>query len=180
MGDRVDGALPVFGEVLEAFGGFEAKAANDGQGCISYGGEHLWSMAGVGSGLILAACDVANVMQPVLDTPVAARQPQKLVRTSLVGGQTCNGVDGFSAFLAANDTLTGNAANLRETGPGWAQERGQRRGCFQPPDLNPAMAFLDRLRASKIRRRRPYLRGGKRARRPARYRPSMPAGCPSR
>jgi hypothetical protein len=34
-GDGIDGALSVLGEVLETFGGFEAKAPNDRQGCIS-------------------------------------------------------------------------------------------------------------------------------------------------
>jgi hypothetical protein len=58
--------------VLETFDGFEAKATNDRQGCISQCGERLWSMASVGPGLILSACDVANVMQAVLDTPMPA------------------------------------------------------------------------------------------------------------
>jgi len=63
----------VLGEVLEALGWFEAKATNDGQGGISQGGEYLWGMASVGPGLILAAGDIANVMQTVLDTPMPAR-----------------------------------------------------------------------------------------------------------
>jgi hypothetical protein len=57
-------------EVLEAFGGFEAKALNDRQRGVSQGGEHLGSMAGIGPGLILSACDVANVVQTVLDALV--------------------------------------------------------------------------------------------------------------
>jgi hypothetical protein len=63
----------MLGEVLEAFGGFEAKATNDRQGCIAECGEYLWSMAGVGPGLIFSACDIANVMQAVLDTPMTTR-----------------------------------------------------------------------------------------------------------
>jgi hypothetical protein len=113
-------------------------------------------MAGVGPRLILSACDVANVVQPVLDTPVCPRQRQELIRTSLLGGQTCNGVDGLGAFLAPNDTLASDAAYLRETSPGWGQERGQRGGCIQTPGLNPAMIFLNGLSAPKVRRRRPY------------------------
>jgi hypothetical protein len=35
LGDCIDGALAVLGEVLEAFGGFEAEAPNDRQRCIS-------------------------------------------------------------------------------------------------------------------------------------------------
>jgi hypothetical protein len=82
-------------------------------------------MAGIGSGLILSACDVSNVMQAVFDTPMPAREREKLVRTGFLGGQTCDGVDGFGAFVTPNDTLTGNAADLCETGPGWRQEGGQ-------------------------------------------------------
>ena len=82
-------------------------------------------MAGVGPRLILSAGDVANVVQPVLNTPMCARQRQELIRTRLVCGQTCNGVDGLGAFLVPNDTLAGNAADLREASPGRGQERGQ-------------------------------------------------------
>ena len=73
LSDGIDGVLAVLGEVLEAFDGFEAKAANDRQRGVSQGGERLRSMPGVGPGLILSACDVANVMQTVLDTPMLAR-----------------------------------------------------------------------------------------------------------
>jgi hypothetical protein len=147
----------MLGEVLEAFDGFETKATNDGQRGISQGGEHLRSMACVGPCLILSACDVANIVQTILDTPMCPRQRQELIRSRLLGSQTCNGVDGFGAFLVPNDTLAGNAAHLRETSPGRGQEGGQRSGCFQPPGLDPTVTFLDGLSASKIRRRRPCL-----------------------
>ena len=112
-------------EVLEAFDGFETQSTNDRQRGVSQCREYLRSMARISSGLILSACDVANVVQSILDAPVRPRQRQELVRTSLLGGQTCDGIDGLGGFLAPNDTLTGNAAYLRETRPGWGQERGQ-------------------------------------------------------
>jgi hypothetical protein len=52
----------MLGEVLKALGRFKTKAPNDRQRGVSQGGERLRSMAGVGPGLILSACDVANVM----------------------------------------------------------------------------------------------------------------------
>jgi hypothetical protein len=60
--DGIDGALSVLGEVLETFDGFEAKASDHRQRGVSQRGEHLGSMAGIGPGLILSACDVANVV----------------------------------------------------------------------------------------------------------------------
>jgi hypothetical protein len=73
LSNGVDGALAVLGEVLETFDGLETEATNDRQCGVSQGGEHLRSVAGIGPGLILSACDVANVVQSVLDTPVFPR-----------------------------------------------------------------------------------------------------------
>jgi hypothetical protein len=41
-------------------------------------------MAGVGSGLILSTCDIPNVVQTVLDTPMLARSHQQFVRPGLL------------------------------------------------------------------------------------------------
>jgi len=73
LSDGVDGLLSVRGEVLEPFDGFEAEATSDRQRGVSQGGEHLRSMTGIGPGLILSACDVADVAQSVLDNPMFPR-----------------------------------------------------------------------------------------------------------
>jgi hypothetical protein len=156
MSESRDCGLTVFGKVFEAFNRFEAKATNDRQSGIAQSREYLWSMSRVGPRLIFPAREVANVVETVLNPPMRARQRQEVIGASLLCGQTCNGVDGLGAFLAANDPLTGNAAHLRETRPGRGQKRGQRCGRLQTPGFNSAMTFLNCLSASKIRRRRPY------------------------
>jgi len=60
--DGVDGGLAVLGEVLDTFNRLEAEAAKERQLRVAQGGEHLRSMSGVGSCLIFAAGDIADVM----------------------------------------------------------------------------------------------------------------------
>jgi hypothetical protein len=87
-------------------------------------------------------------------------------------------VDGLNGFLAAHDAFPCNAADLRQPGPVGCQEFAQRGGGFDLSGLDPAVTFLDRFSAPKVRRRRPDRRGGKKAGRPVRYRLSSRAGCP--
>src|SRR5271165_4356831 len=70
--DGIDGCLTVFSEVFEAFDRLEAEAAKERQGGVAQGSEHLRGMADVGSPLILAAGDITDVMQLVLDAPMLA------------------------------------------------------------------------------------------------------------
>ena len=73
LSDGVNCVLAVLGEVLEPFHGFESTPSNDRQRGVPNGGQHLWRVSGVGSGLILSAGDVAHVMQTVLNSPMLAR-----------------------------------------------------------------------------------------------------------
>jgi hypothetical protein len=113
-------------------------------------------MAGIGSCVILTTCDAAHVMQTVFDPPMPARYRQQLLWASLFSRHAGYRVNRLGAFLASHDAPSGDAAYLREARPGRSQERGQRGGRLQTAGLDPAVTFLDRLRASKIRRRRPY------------------------
>ena len=70
-GNGVDSGLAVLGEVFEAFGWLEAETAQQRQRCVAQGGEDLRGLAGVGSRLALAAGDIADVVQAVLDAPNA-------------------------------------------------------------------------------------------------------------
>lgn len=64
-------------------------------------------MAGVGSRLVLAAGDIADVMQRVLDARMRARQCEKTFRSHLISGQAGNGVDRLHGGCAADDAFAG-------------------------------------------------------------------------
>jgi len=60
--DGVDSGLAVLGEVFDTFNRLEAEAAKKRQLRIAQGGEHLRGVPRVGSSLIFAAGDIADVM----------------------------------------------------------------------------------------------------------------------
>src|SRR3954447_17819241 len=70
--DGVDGGLAVLGEVFEPFDRLEAEPPQERQRRIAQGGEHLRGVASVGARLILAAGNIADIMQLVLDAPMLA------------------------------------------------------------------------------------------------------------
>src|SRR3954467_392444 len=85
--DGVDGGLAVLGEVFEAFDRLEAQPPQERQRRISQGGEQLRGVASVGARLILAAGNIADIMQLVLDAPMLARQFEQACGTRLLSGQ---------------------------------------------------------------------------------------------
>ena len=134
-------------------------------------------MAGVGWRVVLAAGDIADVVQLVLDAPMRARQGEKTFRPRRISGQAGDGVHRLHGGFAAHDAFAGETADLGQTALGWRQMLGQRGRDFQPASLDPAMAFLDGFRMPQVRWRRPCRRGGNPARRPRQRRLSAPAGC---
>ena len=77
----------MLGEVFDSFDRLEAKATKERQLYVAQGGEHLRRMAGVGTHLILAAGDIADVMQLVFDAPVLARQFEQTCGARFVRSQ---------------------------------------------------------------------------------------------
>ena len=77
----------------------------------------VWCCTGVGSRLILAPGDIADVVQLILDAPMPARQREQAFRPRLVSGQAGGGVNCPGTGLAAHDTLACDPAHLRQTGP---------------------------------------------------------------
>jgi len=146
----------VLGEVLEALDRLESEAPDECQRGVAHGGEHLWSVAGVGARLILAAGDIADVVQFVLDAPMLARQGEQTFRSSFIRRQAGDGINPLDAGLAMHDTLSGEAANLSQTRPGRSQVLGQRGSDLHSAGLDPAMALLDRLSLPQVRRRSRY------------------------
>ena len=71
--NHVDCGFAGFGEVFESFDRLETEAAKERQRGVANGGEHLRGVAGVGSRLIFATTDIANVMQLIFDAPMIAR-----------------------------------------------------------------------------------------------------------
>src|SRR3954464_5881791 len=78
--------LSVFGEGFEALDGLAAGASDDGEHGVAQRGQNLRRRAGAGAALVLAAGDVANVMQPILDGPVVAREGQQAGGVGLLSG----------------------------------------------------------------------------------------------
>src|SRR3954453_6295911 len=85
-GSGVQCGLAVFGEVFESFDGLAAGASDDGEHGVAQRGQNLRRRAGAGAALVLAAGDVANVMQPILDAPVVAREGQQAGGVGLLSG----------------------------------------------------------------------------------------------
>src|SRR3954464_2889085 len=85
-GSGVQCGLAVFGEVFESFDELAAGASDDGEHGVAQGGQNLGRRAGAGAALVLAAGDVANVMQPILDAPVVAREGQQAGGVGLLSG----------------------------------------------------------------------------------------------
>jgi hypothetical protein len=146
----------MFGEVLEAFDGFESEPPEHGEHCIAQGRERLWRIARVRTRLILAAGYVAHVVQPVLDPPVFTRQCEQAFWSGFCSGQTGDGIDRLDALFAAHDTLAGHAADLGHAGPTRCQVVGDAGGGLQPAGLDPATAFIECLGLLEVRRRRPF------------------------
>jgi hypothetical protein len=155
----IDGGSAVFREVFEALDRLEAKSPNDGQHGIAQGGKYLRRMTGVRSCLIFPAGDVTNVMQFVFNAPVLARQFQQTRRPGLRGGQAGDRVHRLNAFLAPDDALAGQAADLAQTWPGGCQVLGHTGGRLQAARFDSTMAFFDRLGLLEVRCRRPFRRG---------------------
>ena len=160
----------MLGEVLEAFDGTETQASDEREDGIAKGGEGLGCVGRGGAAGVLAAGHVADVMQAVLDTPMVARQLQQASGVGCGTGQAGDGIDGLGALLAADGAAAFEAADLPQSRPGGEMSVEARRA-LQAPDLDAAVALVDRLDAVEVRRRRPLGRGGNPARRPGRYRP---------
>jgi hypothetical protein len=154
--DDIDGVLTMFGEVFEALDGLEAEAAQQGQGGIAQGGEHLRGVSGMGARLVLPVGDIAHVVQAVFDAPMATRESQQTRGVVSVGAEAGDGIDGFRAGLAAHDALARQAADLGDAAPGWGQMLGKAGGDLEAAGLDPAVAFLDGLGPAEVRRRRPF------------------------
>src|SRR5438445_3546138 len=77
-GDVADGGMRPSGEGAEAGGdGGEAGAAEQGDGEVAAGREGLGSRPRADGGAILVEGDVADVVEAVLDLPVAALEAQE-------------------------------------------------------------------------------------------------------
>jgi hypothetical protein len=103
--------------------------------------------------LVLAAGDVTDVVQAVLDPPLAAREGQQPGGIGLVGRQAGDRVDRLDAFDAAHQTAAGDAADLRPAWPGGGEVSRQAAGRLQRAGLDPAMLLADCPRTGKVRRR---------------------------
>jgi len=75
--DQGNGLGSVFGEVLEAFDGPEAEAPDHGESCIAQGGKGLRGVFRAGAAVVLAAGDIPDIVEPVLDTPVCPNQVEQ-------------------------------------------------------------------------------------------------------
>src|SRR5947209_14745404 len=85
-GSGVQCVLSVFGEVFECFDGLAAGASDDGEHGVAQRGQNLRRRAGAGSALVLAAGDVADVVQPILNAPMVAREGQQAGGVGLLSG----------------------------------------------------------------------------------------------
>ena len=73
---------------------------NEGNGQIAQGGEHVGSGAGAERRAIFAKGDIADVMQAVLDVPVAPHQGQQALRAGLCRREGGDEIHGLLAGLA--------------------------------------------------------------------------------
>ena len=131
--------------MLEALDHFVSEPSYQGQGGIAERSEYFRRMTRAGTRLIFATADITYVMKAILDAPVRPGQSEQLFCPGAGSGETGNCVDGLDGFLAAHDTLARDAADLRDARPQRAQISSQGRGGFQPPGLDPSVAFLDRF-----------------------------------
>ena len=92
---------------------------------------------------ILAKCDVAPVVQAVLDTPVVAVQSQKLCRPGHLARQARDPVDHLEFYLRTDPSLTPNLEHLKATFPIRSKVVGQQSRRRQSPFLDPAMPLVD-------------------------------------
>jgi hypothetical protein len=153
----------MFREVFETFDDGVTQSPYEREHGIAERREHLRRVSRMRAGLVFAAGHVADMVEPVLDAPVRARQRQELLGTCPFRGQTGNRVNGLDGLLAPHDPFPRYAADLRHAGPAGCQKRGYRRRGLDLTGFDPAVAFLDGFGASEVRWRRPWRRGGKTA-----------------
>lgn len=130
------------GEIAECVGdflvAFEPEKADGG---VAKGSEVLRGVAGLHLVLVFAEGDVADPVEPILDSPVIASAGQKNRR---VGARSCDAGDRelhLDRLLAAVGGRPLEPADLFQAGP--VEMLGQARAGRQTPRDGPPVALLD-------------------------------------
>src|SRR5215472_12837014 len=84
---------------------------------IAQGGHYLGRIAGADAGAVLPEGDSPDVVETVLDTPMASDQFQQAEWTGLFRGKTGDEVDPLLACLALGGDRAGELANLGDIRP---------------------------------------------------------------
>ena len=116
----------------------------------------MWSRASPNSAGILAQGDVADVMELVLDRPMAPTEVEQVARAGLFRRQAGDLVVQLHPPVAAPPDLVQDAADLADTGPRTpALQTGLH---VQGADLGPAVGMVDGLggiqRVERVRKGR--------------------------
>ncbi len=82
---------------------------------VAQGGER--SCAGANAASVLVECDVADVVEAVLDRPVGAGEGQNALGSGLIGRQAGDEVDDFDALAATDQAAALEPGDLRQSRP---------------------------------------------------------------
>ncbi len=106
--DRVEGLLGAGGVVSVGLGQVaEAPvAAHDGDGHVGQAGEIAREVAHVGPAAVFAIGEVAHIVDPVLDVPVAAHQGEQFLGPGALCAKRGEAVDHFDAAFAGFEDFT--------------------------------------------------------------------------
>ena len=148
------------GEVAEGGRDFlDAGEAEEAEGGIAEGGEVLGGVAGLHLALVLAEGDVADPVEPILDSPVIAPAGQEQRRIGALGRNAGDRVLDLDRLLAPSGRRPLEPADLSEAGP--LKMLGQSRADLQTPHDRASVALLDGAGFSERLPSPPLGRGGK-------------------
>ena len=118
--NRAVGAAGVGAQGGRDVGGMAAPEQGDGE--VTTDGEGLWRGAAADLAAVFVEGDVANVMELVLDTPMASDDGEQSGGVRLIGGQAGDGSGDFRLNLAGGlaDALSLDPAELLDVWPGLA------------------------------------------------------------
>ena len=148
--DEADGLPFLFCEGFSGGPWFLACFPDQVEGGVADRGERLGCRSGADPAVVLAERDVADVEQAVLDLPVVAGELQQAGCSDEGGIEAGDGVDHLAraAILQLADAL--DAADRLEARPRLIEAGRQLGAHLNAPDLDAAVALLDRLGADEI------------------------------
>src|SRR5262249_23066953 len=126
---------------------------------------------------ILVEGHIAHVMQPVLDSPMTARQLKQTPGTGLGSGQAGDDIGGLPACLSAYFAGAFDAPNLGGTGT--LEMRDYLGADRDPAGFNTSVLLVNGFRHLQIGRQNGWACRGKAPRSFRRCWLLAPAGCPS-